>query len=67
MRKYHVKYYYLATGMEGVADEKDFGMIEAESEKDAMEYVAKYIDKERFKDYPGDECYRLWGLSAKLL
>lgn len=35
MKKYHVTYFYLATGMEGRADKRDYGIVEAESEKDA--------------------------------
>lgn len=34
--KYHVQEYYLATGMEGIPYEKDYGFFEAENEKEAM-------------------------------
>ena len=33
--KYHVTFYYLASGMEGHADRRDYGVVEAKSEKDA--------------------------------
>jgi len=35
MNAYHVTYYYLATGMEGHADSRDYGFIVAESEEAA--------------------------------
>jgi len=66
MKKYHVRYYYLATGMEGRADTNDYGIIEAKSELDAKEYVVNNIDTKR-KEYSldTDSCYRHWGLIAK--
>jgi hypothetical protein len=50
MNKYHVTYYYLATGMEGIADEKDYGIIEAKNCDDAIDIVANKI-------LPVDEMY----------
>lgn len=38
--QYRVKYYYLATGMEGRADERIYGPIEAASADDACDKVA---------------------------
>ena len=69
MSKYHVTYYYLATGMERVADEVDYGMVEAESEQEALEYIAQYRDPKAYAVLKGDEndSYRLWGLSAELV
>ena len=34
--KYHVTEYYLATGMEGIPYQKDYGIFEAASKKEAM-------------------------------
>lgn len=45
--KYRVRYYYLATGMEGVADERDYGVFDAGSEKDAIEQAVE-------KEYPSN-------------
>lgn len=63
--KYHVKYYYLATGMEGIADTKDFGIVEADSEEEALEVVVNTMDTVR-QSYPleTERSYRYWGLSA---
>ena len=47
MPNYHLTYYYLASGMEGYADEHDYGVVEAPSHKMAMEKLAS--DK-----YPND-------------
>lgn len=66
--KYHVTYYYLATGMEGNADVRDYGIIYADNEKNAKEKVAYYYDaKSRAIPYPTNESYRLWGLNVKYL
>lgn len=66
--KYHVTYYYLATGMEGNADVRDYGIIYADNEKNAKEKVAYYYDTEsRAIPYPTNESYRLWGLNADYL
>lgn len=37
--KFHVTYFYLATGMEGIPDTKDYGIIEADSAEDAKTIV----------------------------
>lgn len=67
-KKYHVTYYYLATGMEGNADVRDYGIIYADNEKNAREKVAYYYDaNSRAIPYPTNESYRLWGLNAKYL
>lgn len=63
--KYHVRYYYLATGMEGIADERDFGIIEADSEEAAFEIVVNTRDTVRQSySLEKDKTYRYWGLSA---
>lgn len=36
-REYHVTYYYLATGMEGHADMRDYGRYKARSKSEAIE------------------------------
>lgn len=40
-RKFHVTYFYLATGMEGREDRKDYGIINADSEDDAKEIAVQ--------------------------
>lgn len=62
MNNYHVTYYYLATGMEGVPDRKDYGVVSAETAQAA-------IDKTGLRYYPNEpnKDHRNWGLSAKLL
>ncbi len=40
MSQFHVRYYYLATGMEGYADEEDYGIIEADNREEAIKMVA---------------------------
>lgn len=40
MQKFHVTYYYCATGMEGRADVDDFGIVEADSANQAKKKVA---------------------------
>lgn len=58
MKKYHVTYFYLATGMEGYADTKDHGYWEANSEQEAIEACGKSL-------YPNsDKLTQTWGLSA---
>lgn len=59
MKKYHVTYYYLATGMEGYADTKDHGTILANSAKEAVELVGKKLYSKC------DKRTQTWGLSAK--
>lgn len=41
MKTYRVDYYYLATGMEGVAEEFTLGTVQAESKTDAIQKAAK--------------------------
>ena len=48
--KYRVTYFYLATGMEGVADERDYGEVEASSSDEALNVVAE-------REIPVDEMY----------
>jgi hypothetical protein len=50
--KYHVTYFYLASGMEGDPDTEDFGIIEAESEDEAKNKIAHL-------KYPEDIMYGL--------
>lgn len=52
MSQYQVKFYYLATGMEGRADQCDLGIIEAESKEQA-------VDKALATHYAGSE--KDWG------
>ena len=68
MKKYHVTYYYLATGMEGRADTDDFGIIEANSEDEAIEKAVHIPGHNHYTEKPLDGanlCHRYWGLSAK--
>ena len=60
MKQYHVKYYYLATGMEGIADTRDFGLIPADSEEEAFDKVAKL--RGTYDEYEDNKTYRHWGL-----
>lgn len=53
MPRFRVRYYYLATGMEGRADEKDYGIVEAWDENDACEIIAK-------RKYPDNLNGRRW-------
>lgn len=39
MAKFQVKYFYLATGMEGRPDIKDYGIREADTSKEAINQV----------------------------
>ena len=48
MSKYHVSYWYLATGMDGQPDEIDYGIVEANSKDEAKTIVAD-------REYPNDE------------
>lgn len=47
---FRVKYYYLATGMEGRADKKDYGVVEASTPKAAKDIVV-------LREYPEDIPY----------
>jgi len=42
LNKYYVTYYYCATGMEGIADTKSYGIVRAENSKKAVNII---IDK----------------------
>lgn len=39
MGRYRVKYYYLATGLEGRADQRSYGIVEAESTEAAIDLI----------------------------
>jgi hypothetical protein len=41
VKKYHVNYSYLATGMEGRADKEDYGIHEANNMKEAMDMALR--------------------------
>lgn len=43
MYRYHVTYYYLASGMEGNADTKDYGIVWANNSDQARMMIAKQI------------------------
>jgi len=62
MNKYHVTYYYLATGMEGHVDTRDYGLVYAESDQEAIDIVGW-----RTNQYESNKSKRNWGLSAKLI
>lgn len=46
MKTWHVTYYYLATGMEGRADTRDYGEVEADSANAAKDKVIQ-------REFPG--------------
>jgi len=46
MNSYHVTYFYLATGMEGQADIRDYGIVHAESADEAKTRVATATTKD---------------------
>jgi len=48
MSKYHITYFYLATGMEGQADTKDYGFVEANSAKEAIDIICH-------REYPNNK------------
>jgi len=50
MTKFRIKYFYLASGMEGIPIEKDFGIVEANSEDEAKNIVA-------LREVPDDTMY----------
>ena len=41
MNRYHVTFFYLATGMEGYAQREDLGVVEAPSQGEAINHVMK--------------------------
>ena len=50
VNKYHVKSYYCTTGMEGIPEINDYGIIEAESEDEAKDIIVN-------QEYPEDIKY----------
>lgn len=50
MTTYNVKYFYLASGMEGHADKRDYGLREAATPEAAIETVV-------MEEYPVDKMY----------
>jgi hypothetical protein len=70
MKKYKLKYYYLATGMEGIAQEYPEKIIEAESKDRALyEYhKGNGIDFKSFNDFMGKEQYvKEWATSCVIV
>lgn len=57
MAKYNVTYWYLATGMDGVPDTHDYGVIEADSPEQARRKVAEL-------DNPGKPDIQDWTMSC---
>jgi|WetSurSiteA1Bulk_404760.scaffolds.fasta_scaffold347448_1 hypothetical protein len=54
MKKYHVTFFYLATGMEGIPDERDFGIIIAPTHFVAkLKVLEKYFSPD---DYYLEPC-----------
>jgi hypothetical protein len=51
MPRFNVKYFFLQTGMEGRPDERDYGIVEAESEEEAIYRVA-------WREFPTDATAR---------
>lgn len=66
MRSFHVTYFYLASGMEGQAETADYGVVQAESERDACNIVAAR-ESTRMRGRKDSElhCWLLGCLSAK--
>ncbi len=48
MKEYHVTFYYLATGMEGIPSTKDYGIVEAHSAQEAIDIVCVKESIDRF-------------------
>lgn len=65
MNKYKLKYWYLATGMEGIADEYPEKIIDAESEDEAFYKYHKsngLFKNDSFKSFMKNQKYvREWG------
>ncbi len=61
MKRWKMTYYYLATGMEGHADIRDYGIVEAKSSDEACEICAKQRNPGR----PDLERWDIGCLSAK--
>lgn len=67
--KYHVTYFYLATGMEGIPDVMDYGIVEANSPEEAKDIVAKAQNHKGDMYYTPEEVEGWFKscLSAKLI
>lgn len=50
MKNYHVTFYYLVYGMDGVVDERDYGVVEAKCESEARSIIAT-------REFPKDKKY----------
>ncbi len=48
MKEYHVTFYYLATGMEGIPSTKDYGIVKAHSAQEAIDIVCVKENIDRF-------------------
>lgn len=59
-QEYRVKYYYSDSGMEGRADEKDYGVWCAETPEEAIDMAIKNEYPEDKVDYPGGYRRSLW-------
>jgi hypothetical protein len=62
MYPYHVTYFYLATGMEGHADTRDYGIFYANSEDEAKN---KAIIRNHHRMSPSDAAWLKNCLTAK--
>lgn len=72
MNKYHVTYWYLASGQEGIPYEKDYGIIEATSAENAkLKVVEPNLErlKKELPTYSNESILSIAtdGLSAKLV
>jgi hypothetical protein len=69
MSKYHVTYFYLATGMEGIPDKNDYGIVEANSPDEAKDIVVKRQNHQADHHYTAQEVDAWFRscLSAKLI
>jgi hypothetical protein len=72
MNKYHVTYWYLASGQEGVPYTDDYGIIESDSPENAkLKAVESHLQplRDKYPDYSEDVIIHIAkdGLSAKLI
>lgn len=68
MKHYKIKYYYLATGMEGIPEEYPEKIIEAESRDKALYlyHTSNGIDFGTFDEFMNKEQYvREWGINCE--
>lgn len=70
--KYHITYFYLATGMEGIPDTDDFGIVLAENEDEAKNIIieiesTKALNNRGSKWSDSDKSWYKSCLSAKLV